>query len=160
MIAYDLICRAGGHRFEGWFGSSSDFDAQRSKGLLCCPVCGEAEVDKAVMAPNVGRKGNQISAPSSSKSGDEPVAVANMAQMPSEMIEMIGKLAEMQTRMLEKSDWVGDGFAEEARAIHYGDAPDRIIHGNATLDDARELHEEGISIAPLPLPIIPPEAKN
>jgi hypothetical protein len=66
----------------------------------------------------------------------------------------------MQAKMLEKSDWVGDSFANEARAIHYGDAPDRIIHGNATIDDARDLHEEGIAVAPLPLPYVPPEAKN
>ncbi|MGC1469131.1 MAG: DUF1178 family protein, partial [Sphingorhabdus sp.] len=62
MIAYDLVCKAGEHRFEGWFGSSSDFDKQKSEGLLACPVCGDPEVGKAVMAANVGRKGNQVPA--------------------------------------------------------------------------------------------------
>lgn len=160
MIAYDLICKAGSHRFEGWFGSSADFDKQRLGGLLSCPVCGDPSVDKAVMAPNVGRKGNQAPALPGKNETDEAVAVANMPAMPAEMVEMIGKLAEMQAKMLEKSDWVGDRFADEARAIHYGDAPDRIIHGSATIEDARDLHEEGISVAPLPLPFVPPDAKN
>lgn len=160
MIAYDLVCRAGEHRFEGWFGSSTDFEQQKLQGLLSCPICGDAEVSKAVMAPNVGRKANQLPSAPRSSGSDDAVAVANMSEMPAEMIEMIGKVAEMQSKMLEKSHWVGDRFADEARAIHYGDAPDRIIHGNATIDDARELHEEGISVAPLPLPYVPPEAKN
>ena len=160
MIAYDLVCRASEHRFEGWFGSSTDFEQQKQRGLLSCPICGDAEVSKAVMAPNVGRKANQLPSAPRSSGSDDAVAVANMPEMPAEMIEMIGKVAEMQAKMLEKSHWVGDRFADEARAIHYGDAPDRIIHGNATIDDARELHEEGISVAPLPLPYVPPEAKN
>ena len=160
MIAYDLVCKAGEHRFEGWFGSSSDFEQQKLRGLLSCPVCGDVEVNKAVMAPNVGRKGNQLPSAPPSKASEDAVAVANVPEMPAEMIEMIGKVAEMQAKMLEQSQWVGDRFADEARAIHYGDAPDRIIHGNATIDDARELHDEGISVAPLPLPYVPPEAKN
>jgi hypothetical protein len=160
VIAYDLVCAAGAHRFEGWFGSSADYDQQKLTGLLSCPVCGDAEVHKAIMAPNVGRKGNQADLPAVRSEGSEPVVVANMPEMPTEMVEMIGKIAQMQAKMLEKSDWVGDRFADEARAIYYGDAPERIIHGSATLDDARELHEEGISVAPLPLPFVPPDAKN
>lgn len=160
MIAYDLVCKAGDHRFEGWFGSSSDFDQQKSSGLLACPVCGDPDVGKAIMAPNVGRKGNQLPSVRKSEDSGEAVALANMPEMPAEMVEMIGKVAQLQSKMLEKSDWVGDRFADEARAIHYGDAPERIIHGSATIDDARELHDEGISVAPLPLPFVPPEAKN
>ena len=160
MIAYDLVCKAGEHRFEGWFGSSSDFDKQKSEGLLACPVCGDPEVGKAVMAANVGRKGNQVPAIRKNDDGAEAVALANMPEMPAEMVEMIGKVAQLQAKMLENSDLFGDRFADEARAIHYGDSPDRIIHGSATIDDARELHDEGISVAPLPLPFVPPEAKN
>lgn len=160
MIAFDLICSAGAHRFEGWFGTSDDFERQRLGGLLSCPVCGDVAVEKAVMAPNVSRKGNQASNAPRSADGEESVAVANMPEMPAEMVEMIGKIAEMQAKMLEKSDWVGDRFADEARAIHYGDAPDRTIHGSTTIDDARDLHDEGIAVAPLPLPFVPPEAKN
>jgi hypothetical protein len=160
MIAFDLVCKAGGHRFEGWFGSSADYESQVAGGLLICPLCSDTEVSKAVMAPNVGRKGNQATAQEPRRNSDEAVAVANIPEMPAEMVEAIGKIAKMQAKMLEKSDWVGDRFADEARAIHYGDAPDRIIHGNATIDDARDLHDEGIAVAPLPLPYVPPEAKN
>lgn len=163
MIAYDLQCSAAGHRFEGWFGSSADFNDQKEKGLLLCPICGDKAVEKAVMAPNVARKGNQLAVSprkAVAQPGHETVPLANMPEMPAELVEAIGKIAEMQAKILEKSDWVGDRFADEARAIHYGDAPDRIIHGSASIDDARELYDEGISVAPLPLPVIPPDAKN
>ncbi len=167
MITFDLICGRGAHRFEGWFGSTADYDRQKAGGLLACPVCGDDAIGKAVMAPNIGRKGNQIAVRPNAQpeaqppsDGDEAVAVANMPEMPPEMVEAIGKLAQMQAKLLEKSDWVGSGFADEARAIHYGDAPDRIIHGSATIDDARDLFEEGIAVAPLPMPFIPPDAKN
>ncbi len=160
MIVFDLICKAGGHRFEGWFSSSADFEQQKANGLLVCPVCGDSAIEKAVMSPNVGRKASQAVVPQPQRDGGEAVAVANMPQMPAEMREAIRKIAQMQAKILEKSDWVGDRFADEARAIHYGDVPDRMIHGNATLEDARDLHEEGIAVAPLPFPYIPPEAKN
>jgi hypothetical protein len=160
MISFDLRCVAGEHRFEGWFASSAEYDRQSHAGLLACPVCGAADVVKAIMAPNIGRKGNQATVRPATHANDEPVALANMPEMPNEMVEAIARVAQLQAKMLEKSDWVGDRFADEARAIHYGDAPDRIIHGNASIDDARDLHEEGISVAPLPLPYVPPEAKN
>jgi hypothetical protein len=160
MITFDLICKAGAHRFEGWFGSSAEFDQQKFDGLLSCPICGDAEVQKAAMAPNLGRKGNQSAVEAPRSDRDDVVAVANMSEMPAQMVEMIGKLAEMQTEILKKSDWVGDRFADEARAIHYGDSPERIIHGSATVEVARELHDEGIDISPLPMPFVPPEAKN
>ena len=160
MISFDLICTSGHHRFEGWFGSCTDYDQQLAEGLLACPVCGDTGVRKAVMAPNVARKGNQAPSVQRDNNSDEAVAVANMPEMPAEMVEMIGKVAQMQAKMLEQSDWDGDRFADEARAIHYGDAPERTIHGSTTVDDARELHEEGIAVAPLPLPFLPPEAKN
>jgi len=161
MIAFDLVCNRGAHQFEGWFASSSDYEQQKAKGLLICPMCGDTDIRKAVMAPNIGRKGNQIEPAAKTRGHSDPaVPLANMAEMPSELVEAIGKIAEMQAKILEKSDWVGDRFAEEARAIHYGEAADRVIHGNATIDDARELHDEGIAVAPLPLPFIPPDAKN
>ncbi|MGL5839615.1 MAG: DUF1178 family protein [Sphingorhabdus sp.] len=162
MIAFDLVCKAGAHRFEGWFGSSVDYDRQKADGLLICPLCGDSAIEKAVMAPNVGRKGNQltVSVPKQERESENEVSVANMQAMPSEIVETIDKLAQMQAKMLEKSEWVGDRFANEARAIYYGDAPGRIIHGHATINDARDLHEEGVSVAPLPLPFILPDAKN
>ncbi len=161
MIAYDLVCSAGDHRFEGWFGSSAEFDRQKGQGLVACPYCGSADVAKAVMAPRIGRKGNQQSANAPARVEQEaPVAVSNRPEMPAEMQAAIAEIAKMQSKMLEKSEWVGRQFAEEARAIHYGESGARSIHGEATQDEAQALHDEGVSVAPLPLPYVPPQAKN
>jgi hypothetical protein len=159
MIAFDLVCTPGGHRFEGWFASSAEFDRQRASDLLCCPMCGSATVTKAVMAPAIGRKGNQAAlAPRAEV--EQTVAVSNQPEMPAEISKAIAELGKLQSRMLENSDWVGGKFAEEARAIHYGETPQRIIHGSASADEAQALYDEGITVAPLPLPYVPPEAKN
>jgi hypothetical protein len=162
MIAFDLSC-SGGHRFEGWFGSSSDFDMQLSGGLLTCPVCDDGVVHKALSVPNVSRKGNQIAPVAATASTPaEPVSgeVMNAPALPPAMIEMMRKLAVAQTEMLKASQWVGREFAETARAIHYGEEDDRLIHGETSPDEAEALVEEGISVAPLPFPVIPPTAKN
>ncbi|NML93401.1 DUF1178 family protein [Novosphingobium olei] len=160
MIVFDLECAGTGHRFEGWFGSSEDFAQQQERGLVTCPVCGSADVTKAVMAPRLTRKGNQMPAPA-------PVqpALANKPQpmahaMPPEAIEMMKAVATMQAEALKSSTWVGDRFAEDARAMHYGEKDAAPIHGQATLDEARELFEEGVEIAPLLVPVVPPGEAN
>ena len=162
MIAFDLRC-SGGHRFEGWFGSSADFDEQQSKGLLACPVCDDGVVGKALSVPNVGRKGNQVVSgqaklpvPSAPANGE----VTNAPILPPVMVEMMQKLASAQTEMLKDSQWVGREFAETARAIHYGEESDRLIHGETSADEAQALAEEGVSIAALPFPVIPKKKKN
>lgn len=129
MIKYDLNCK-NGHSFEGWFSTSDDYSAQRGKRLIQCPECGSARVEKAIMAPAVstGRK--------------KEAAVAEIA----------GKI---RKEISEKFDDVGDGFADEARAIHYGDKPERAIYGTASQKDAKDLLEEGVSIAPLPEALTP-----
>jgi hypothetical protein len=167
MIAYDLRCTTGDHRFEGWFASSSEFDRQRQMALVACPYCGSTDVGKAVMAPRVGRKGNQSAAQTQSQTqlqseagDDNPVVVSNQPELPAEIQAAIAEVARMQSIMLEKSEWVGRQFAEEARAIHYGESDARTIHGETTIDEARALHDEGVSVAPLPLPFVPPQAKN
>jgi hypothetical protein len=160
VIAFDLVCASAGHRFEGWFASSAEYDRQLSAELLCCPVCGTASVTKAVMAPNVGRKGNQQAARVVKRDEDPSIAVSNQPEMPAEIAKAIAELSKLQSKMLENSAWVGDKFADEARAIHYGEQPERIIHGEATAQQAQALHDEGVSVAPLPLPYVPPEAKN
>lgn len=164
MIAFDLVCTPQGHRFEGWFASSAEFERQLTAQLLCCPVCDTAAVTKAVMAPNIARKGNQGRAlapvQNAAPEPDQNVAVSNQPEMPAEIEKVIGELSRLQSRMLENSDWVGNKFAEEARAIHYGETPTRIIHGSASPDEAQALFDEGITVAPLPLPFVPPEAKN
>jgi hypothetical protein len=157
MIVFDLECRALGHRFEGWFGSSDDFERQCERGLLSCPACGSLDVGKAVMAPSIGRKGSQLAVPS--KRSDKPQPVANAA-MPPEAAAMMQALAKMQTEALKQSKWVGGDFAEQSRAMHYGERDHEAIHGQATLAEAKELHEEGVPVMPLPFPVTPPDETN
>ena len=165
MIIFDLICADGEHRFEGWFGSSNDYADQQDRGLLDCPVCGSTNIAKAVMAPNLGRKGNQEPAAATpAKNRSEPQAVTqpvtNAVAVPTEYQEMIEKLVKAQEKMLANSEWVGDKFADRARDIHYGDADDKPIHGTASQEEVADLAEEGIAALPLPLPVLPPESKN
>ena len=143
MIIFDLKCESQGHVFEAWFGSSADYEEQRNRGLVSCPICGSADVAKAPMAPHVGAKGNrqsEVSAP--------------------EMKAMLAEMAKLQKKMLEKSEHVGDRFPQEARAIHLGEAEARAIHGRATQDDARSLAEDGIPVSPLPFPVAEPGEEN
>lgn len=150
MIVFDLKC-SDGHVFEAWFGSSAAWEAQRASGLVACPICGSAEVAKAVMAPNVGAKGNRAAA----STGPSPAADASPVIKAA--MEMI---AAAQAKMLEKSQWVGAAFADKARAMHLGEEPSAQIHGQATAEQAQELVEEGVPVAPLLVPVIPPEQCN
>lgn len=152
MIVFDLRCPHG-HRFEGWFGSSDDYASQQERGLLMCPQCGSLEVDKAPMAPAVPAKGNQ-------RSGQADGAPMSNAPIPPEVIQAMQALAAAQARALENSRWVGDGFAEESRAMHYGEKDLEVIHGKATLAEAKALLDEGISVAPLPFPVAEPDKLN
>ena len=147
MIVFDLRC-ARDHVFEAWFGSSDAFEDQRTRGLLACPICGGSDIGKAVMAPNIATKGNaQAPAP-------------NGPLNPMAMKAAMRALAEAQRKALEKSEWVGSAFADRARAMHVGDADPAPIHGQATMGEARALADEGVPVAPLPFPIVPPDALN
>ena len=139
MIVFDLRCAAG-HVFEAWFGSSAAFADQRATGQVACPLCGSLEVDKAVMAPGIAAKGN-------SRAGQPSPAMVKQA---------LALLAERQAKALSTSQWVGGNFATRARAMHAGDEPSATIHGQATMSEAKALVEDGIPVAPLPLPVIPP----
>lgn len=172
MIVFDLECQLAGHRFEGWFGSSADFARQQEIGLLACPECGSSEVLKAPMAPNLSRKGNQIAAapppPSSNEngsgvnvtSGHVPSGNVTSGILPAEAVQMMTALAKMQEQALKQSRWVGDRFVDQSRAMHYGEQETESIHGQATLAEARELLDEGIELAPLPFPVVPPGKSN
>lgn len=163
MIVFDLECRIAGHRFEGWFGSSSDFASQHERGLIACPQCGSIDVIKAPMAPNVGRKGNQGEAtPPSAVPAALPAVPAPMSKgaIPPEAVQVLQQLAKLQSEALKESRWVGDKFAEESRAIHYGERDAAIIHGQASPEEAQALVEEGIEIAPLLFPVAPPGKAN
>lgn len=159
MIVFDLACIEG-HRFEGWFGSSGDFEDQRARGLLACPTCGASDVSKAPMAPAVPAKGNsrQEVLPPETRA-PEARAMAN-APMPPEMQKALAALAKAQAEALKSSTWVGDKFAEETRKMHYGERDETPIHGQASLAEAKALIEEGVPVAPLPFPVAPPEKLN
>ena len=133
MIVFDLICRDGGETFEAWFRSNADFDEQLGAGLVRCPFCESAQVAKAPMAPRVPRKG-----------AADPLA----------------KLAALQAEMLKGSRWVGNEFTDTARAMHSGEIEPGLVHGNATLADAKSLAEDGVPVTPLPLPVVPPAQLN
>ena len=158
MIVFDLIC-GNGHRFEGWFGSSDDFSAQQERGLLECPQCGRDDVAKAPMAAAVPRKGNRQVERVAANSAPSVHGVSN-APMPPEVAQALAKLAEAQARALKDSTWVGNRFADDARAMHYGEQDAAPIHGEATPAQAQQLVDEGIEIAPLPFPVAPPKALN
>lgn len=154
MIVFDLRCDKG-HRFEGWFGSSADYDGQRKRGLVDCPQCGSKAVGKAPMAPAVGTKANTAEAPG----GDEKAQLSN-TPMPREVEKALKQLAKAQAKALEGSKWVGDKFADEARSQYYGEKEETPIHGKATKKQAEGLAAEGITIAPILFPIAPPDELN
>ena len=135
MIRYDLKCEQG-HDFEAWFPSSADYDSQAERGLVLCSVCGSQKVEKALMAPRVPAKSNARA--------DAPL----MASGPNAEIEK--KLSELRAEIEKSSDYVGDKFASEARAMHVGDKEHRPIYGEATKEDAKSLVEDGVPVAPLP----------
>ncbi|HZG08562.1 MAG TPA: DUF1178 family protein [Allosphingosinicella sp.] len=147
MIVFDLRCAAQGHVFEGWFGSTADYEAQQERGLVSCPLCGSADVAKAAMAPAVPAKGN-------SRPDMQISARADMfAAAPAEVKAMLAAAAAVQKKLLAGSESVGARFADEARAIHLGEKHARPIHGRASRAEAVELIEEGIAIAPLPFAV-------
>ena len=154
MIVFDLHCDQG-HRFEGWFGSSADYESQRERGLVECPECGSKMVGKAPMAPAVGAKGN--TRPDGAQ--PKPAQLSN-APMPPEVENAIKQLAKAQAKALESSTWVGDKFADEARSQHYGEKDEAPIHGKATRKEAEDLAAEGISVAPILFPIAEPDKLN
>ncbi len=134
MIRYALACEAG-HAFEGWFGSSTDFDDQQARGLLACPTCGSVTVRKQIMAPAVS---------GSTRREVEPAAAAGKRAI---MMEMMSRV---RAHVTENFDNVGDAFAKEARAIHEGRSEERGIYGEASPTEVRALVEDGIPVAPLP----------
>lgn len=160
MIVFDLKCESQGHIFEAWFGSGIDYEDQKARGLLSCPLCGDGRIGKAVMAPAVPAKGNSraiVVQDAPTDAGTMPVvASADEARMRA----MMDALAQAQKKALEGSRWVGRGFAEQARAMHYGEQDRDSIHGEVAPAEARALIEEGVQVAPLPFPVIPPQAKN
>ena len=142
MIVFDLKC-ATGHVFEAWFGSSAAYESQLDAGQISCPLCGSVEIGKAVMAPNIAPKSASV-----------PIGGEAQART------ALAKLAALQAELLQGSEWVGRSFASRARAMHIGEDKGTAIHGQATLAEAKALVEEGVPVAPLPLPVTPPDQLN
>src|SRR5712691_6779162 len=125
MILFTLRC-ASGHEFEAWFRDGDGFEAQQKEGGIACPHCGDAQVEKAVMAPRIGRSRDNTSA----------ISPAQMRKA----------LVELRQKIETNCDYVGERFAEEARRIHYREVDPHGIYGEASLEQSKELEEEGIAV--------------
>ena len=164
MIRYDLKCTKG-HAFDSWFASSAAYDTLRSAGHVACPRCNCKDISKALMAPAVTqtRKG-VTAAPTPSAPDGDGAAVAGSASPAQPSAERpltappqdpqaaahAAALAALRQELEKRSEYVGLSFAAEARKIHSGETPERAIHGEAPLEEARQLIEEGIPVAALP----------
>lgn len=157
LIVFDLCCAAGDHRFEAWFASSDSFADQQARGLIACPICGDSDVRKAVMAPRVGAKSNQLPAAAPAKLAGTPAANEPSPEL---VRKVIAEIAAKQAEMLPQSRWVGRDFADAARAMHEGRVAEDLIHGQASPEEAQGLRDDGIAAMPLLVPIAPPDAVN
>ena len=152
MILYSLVCHKG-HDFESWFANSAAYDKQVKRGLVSCPLCGSAKVEKAIMAPRLARKDKStpILAPAEESALAAAEAPTSVAMISPQEKEFRKKLKELRDHLTANADNVGKKFPEEARKMHYGETEHRSIYGEASAQDARELHEEGIEFHPLPV---------
>jgi hypothetical protein len=151
MIRYALNCEQG-HAFESWFQNAAAYDTQAKRGLVVCPICGSAKVEKAIMAPRLARSDAEP-APAPVPTPPPPSAPAKtpVAMMSAPERELRKKLKELREHITKNADYVGPRFPEQARKIHYGEIEHRSIYGEASPDEAKELHEEGIEFHPLPI---------
>ena len=171
MKVLNLQC-AGMHTFEGWFGSEEDYQSQRERGLVACPLCANTEVRKLPSAPrlNLGAAEPRAAKPISQEEGpvpgsaDAPAAsvssqptanelASNLAQVHPEAAEMVQEAwMKMVKHVIANTEDVGQNFAEEARKMHYGESEERNIRGQASIEETKDLLEEGIEVMPLPVP--------
>ncbi|MDF1722653.1 MAG: DUF1178 family protein [Minwuia sp.] len=159
MIRFDLKC-PDNHVFEGWFGSSADYASQQDRGLLQCPICGNGQITKAPMAPNVASRKDSVRqvpvpipmpAPESTATPDSaPVAETSGGEVEITPERMVAMMRTLRRHVEQNADHVGTEFAEEARKIHYGEAPERGIYGDATEAEVEELQDEGIDVGAIP----------
>ncbi|HWM82249.1 MAG TPA: DUF1178 family protein [Pseudolabrys sp.] len=160
MIRYSLACKKE-HAFESWFQDSAAFEKQAKRGLVSCPQCGSSEVSKAIMAPQVSdskrRRKAATKAAAETIMADKPADAAPVAIVSPQEQALRTKLKELREHLLKNADHVGTRFPEEARKMHYGEIEHRSIYGEASLEQAKELAEEGIEVHPLPML---PEERN
>lgn len=139
MKIFDLQCEAG-HQFEGWFASADEFAAQRARGLVGCPSCGAQEIERIPSATRFNTGATQPPAPKQDAQGKDPLALAQ--KLYSRMLD----------DLLTRSEDVGTEFPAEARRIHYREAPERMIRGQASQEEHEELIDEGIAVVRVPIP--------
>lgn len=159
MIRYRLECSAG-HGFDSWFASSDAYDMLEARGEVVCPVCSDRNVRKALMAPRIATErargtpaaadaatayGSSASEAGAHAAGEPPASPEAAA-----IVELRAKIKAVRDEILSRSENVGSRFAEEARRIHFEEAPDRAIHGDATREEVVALHEDGIEVLPVP----------
>lgn len=158
MIRYTLICD-NAHEFESWFASSGSFEEQAKRGFVTCPVCDSAKVERAVMAPAVARTDRgprsaepapEAAAPPSAPASSPAPAVQPAALMGEKEMAFRAMLTALHEHVAANAEPVGKRFAEEALKIHHGESESRAIYGEASAEDARMLHEEGVEFLPLP----------
>jgi hypothetical protein len=158
MIRYSLVCERK-HEFEIWFQNSADYDKQSKRGLVSCPACGSEKVEKALMAPSLGRgtkkkSRSEIAVPAEAPAVETPAPAeskAPVAMMSPQEREFRSKLKELRDHLTKNADNVGGKFPEEARKMHYGESEHRSIYGEASPKEAKELADEGIEFHPLPM---------
>ena len=169
MIVFDLNCNSG-HQFEVWFRSTSDFELQMSRHEVECPICGDADLRKAPMAPNIGAKSNQSNTAQGQETHQPHHDEVSSTSLENEIGELVDQysvglsslppelqaeletvLVKVQQHVESNCEYVGEDFAEEARRIHYGEVESRGIYGEATEVESEELIDEGIDLVPLPL---------
>jgi hypothetical protein len=161
MIKYALRCERD-HEFESWFKNSAAYDSQRKRGLIACPACGSAKVEKAIMAPRLARSESADAEPLPAAAAPPtpslpmpmpfaPPGKGTVAIMSPQERELRKKLKELREHIVKNADYVGQRFPEQARKIHYGETERRSIYGEASPEEAKELHEEGIAFHPLPI---------
>ncbi len=180
MIKYQLICNQA-HEFEGWFQTSQAFDKQNASGLVACPICNTVDVRRALMAPNLAspkRRQAAFDAAQIAEASEQESSIAGSTKTPAGKIlsgttgkqsqvdapneaqlaafgDAIAKLRDIQRKIKDECRYVGDNFAEEARKIHYGESDPESIYGQTSVEECRELAEEGINVASMPW--LPPE---
>lgn len=135
MIKYSVKCK-NDHQFDGWFKDSATFDKQAKAKQIECPSCGDTKVSKAPMSPRISKS-----------SSSQQIVATRANEVAQELAEAASKIRE---HVEENCDYVGTEFAEEARKIHYGEADERGIYGEATINEAKELNDEGIEVLPIP----------
>jgi hypothetical protein len=163
MIVYNLACEHK-HPFEGWFASPADFENQRDRGLVECPVCGSTTIERLLHAPRLNMGGVGGEREQASEKARQEIETTKAKDNSGEFISsddykrLVGAVQTFAKNVRENTEYVGEKFADEARAMHYGDKPHRGIRGRADAETAQELREEGIEFQSLPFPVDFPNA--